>query len=151
MRRATPNDALLLVDLMNEFYAEAGLQLNRSRAGQAFDALLADDRLGSAWIIQSDAQDAGYLVLALKFAMEYGGTAAILDDLFVRKAFRGMGLASEALAELREFCERSQVRGISVEVGPENGAARALYRRSGFVETDHLLLNMALGDPLHAT
>src|ERR1022692_1382364 len=44
MRRASPNDIPLLVDLMAEFYAEAGYDLDRARAAGAFEAILGDDR-----------------------------------------------------------------------------------------------------------
>ena len=35
MRKASPNDIPLLVDLMAEFYAEGGYDLNRARAAEA--------------------------------------------------------------------------------------------------------------------
>ncbi len=54
MRKATPDDVEQLVELMAEFYAEGAYLLNRRRATEAFQTLLADDRLGHVWIIQAD-------------------------------------------------------------------------------------------------
>jgi hypothetical protein len=65
MRRATAPDIPLLVNLMSEFYGEAGYDLNHAHAEAAFAALVADKRLGRVWIIQAEHQDVGHLVLTL--------------------------------------------------------------------------------------
>jgi hypothetical protein len=53
MRRASSNDIPLLVGPMAEFYAEGAYDLNYARAAEAFAAVLADERLGCVWVIQS--------------------------------------------------------------------------------------------------
>ena len=151
MRKARIDDIPLLLDLMEEFYAEAGYKLNRLHAEQAFANLLADDRLGHVWIIDEDGGDAGYLVLTLKYAMEYGGMIGCLDDLFVKPAFRNRGLSSEALRQVRTFCKQSGTRALTVEVGRDNGPAQTVYRRTGFEEMDRQLLTLPLDDPSHVT
>jgi GNAT superfamily N-acetyltransferase len=151
MRRAGPNDIPLLVGLMTEFYAEAGYNLNNSRAAEAFAAILTDERLGYVWIIQAERRDVGHLVLTLRYAMEYGGIIACLDDLYVKSGWRNKGLSSGALAEVRSFCERVGIRALTVEVGHDNGPAQTVYRRAGFAEAaNRQLLALALAAPTHA-
>jgi len=150
MRRATPNDISLLVGLMAEFYAEGGYDLDQTRAQEAFAAILADERLGRVWMIESQHQDVGHLVLTLKYAMEYGGLIACLDDLYVKPAWRNQGLSTRALVEVREFCEQSGIRALTVEVDPNNGPAQSVYRRVGFAEAaGRQLLALALAAPTH--
>ncbi|WP_040585723.1 GNAT family N-acetyltransferase [Spirosoma luteum] len=136
MRKATPTDLPLLVELMAEFYAEGGYTLNQSHATKAFASLLADQRVGLVWLIETPTQPTavGYLVLSFCFSMEYGGMKAILDDLFVRIDYRNRGLSSQSLAELRAYCQQAGIRSLSVEVGPANGPAQRVYRRTGFVD-----------------
>jgi GNAT superfamily N-acetyltransferase len=134
---------------MTEFYAEAAYPLNHRRATEAFSALLAEDHLGQVWLIQTDSQDVGHVVVTLCFSMEYGGLIAFVDDLFVQRAFRGAGLGTAALAQVRAFCAKRGVRAILVETGRDNVAAQALYRRMGFVNTDRQLLALRLADPTH--
>lgn len=135
---------------MAEFYAEAGYALNRARAGEAFAAVLADERLGSVWIIQVEHQDVGHMVLTLRYAMEYGGLIACLDDLYVKRDWRNRGLATRALIEARSFCERDGIRALTVEVGQDNGPAQTVYRRVGFAETvGRQLLALPLAPPTH--
>jgi GNAT superfamily N-acetyltransferase len=149
MRKASPDDVQQLVTMMNEFYAEGGYPLNHQRATEAFETLLADDRLGYVWFIQSDGQNVGYVVLTLCYSMEYGGLSAIVDDLFVRLPFRRAGLATGALAKVRDFCTKRGVRAMHVETGRDNAAAQAVYRRAGFTHTDRQLLTLRLANPTH--
>jgi GNAT superfamily N-acetyltransferase len=150
MRRASADDIPLLVGLMTEFYAEAGYELDRERAAGAFAAVLADERLGYTWIIQEKHHDVGHVVLTLKYAMEYGGLVACLDDLYVKPGWRNKGLSTAALIEVRRFCETAGIRAVTVEVGHNNGPAQTVYRRVGFAEPpDRQLLILALADPAH--
>jgi len=150
MRRATPGDIPLLVDLMAEFYAEADYALDRARAAGAFTAILADERLGYVWIIQAENHDVGHIVLTLKYAMEYSGLIACLDDLYVKPDWRNRGLSTKALIEVRNFCKQAGIRALTVEVGHNNGPAQKVYRRVGFAEAaDRQLLALPLAAPTH--
>lgn len=94
---------------------------------------------------------AGYIVLTLSFSMEYGGLQGFVDDLFVREPYRGRGLATAALEEVRRTCEILCVRALHVEVGPANDTARGVYRRNGFEDSGRLLLTLPLAAPVHDT
>ena len=62
MRPAKASDLQTLLDLMADFYAEAGYSLDRPHAEEAFAALLADPRLGRIWLIENGAKAAGHVV-----------------------------------------------------------------------------------------
>jgi GNAT superfamily N-acetyltransferase len=150
MRRATPEDIPTLLTLMSEFYAESGFDLERSSAELAFAALLADERLGYVWLIADERTAVGYLVLALRFAMEFGGLIGCVDDLFVAPDSRNRGLGTAALMQVRDFCKVIGVRAITVEVGFANGPAQAVYRRLGMAAApDRQLLALPLAPPTH--
>jgi GNAT superfamily N-acetyltransferase len=137
--------------MMTEFYSDSPYTLNPRRAAVAFAALLADNRLGHVWFIQSDSRDVGYVVLTLSYSMEYGGLTAIVDDFFVERSFRGQGLGKAALSEVKSFCGRLGVRALHVETGRDNAAALAVYRHVGFTEMDRVRLTLGLLDPTHAS
>jgi ribosomal protein S18 acetylase RimI-like enzyme len=123
MTKASPEDIPKLVALMSEFYSEAAYKLNSQRAAEAFAALLSDEKLGFVWFIRSKSDDVGYLVLTLCYSMEFGGTNAYIDDFYINPAFRGVGLGTASLGELRAFCNERGYRAIHVETGRENTAA----------------------------
>jgi len=135
-RSATTDDIPILVDLMEEFYAEADYPLDRRWAADSFSALLLDAGLGSVWIVFHDSEPAGYAVLTVRFSMEYGGLDAFIDDLFVRPGHRRLGLGRAALRALFDECERRRVLAVHVEVGHDNVAAKELYRGYGLEQND---------------
>jgi GNAT superfamily N-acetyltransferase len=147
MRKASPDDVDVLVELMVEFYAEDAHPLNRRSAVEAFTALLADDRLGHAWLIEANGQDVGYIVVTLGYSMEFNGHNAFVDDFFIQPAFRHAGLGTAALAAVRSFCEKLGVRAVHLEVARDNAVAHAVYRRAGFEDTERQLLTLRLAAP----
>ena len=152
MRQAQPNDIATLVNLMAEFYAESDYELDRPFAEKSFATILADERLGYVWIINENGKDVGYVVITLRYGMEYSGLMACIDDLFVIPQSRNRGLSTAALLQVRDFCKSIGVRAITVEVGHSNSPAQTVYRRLGLAEvSDRQLLALALASPAHIT
>ena len=150
MRQANADDLADLLELMQEFYAEAGYALNPDRARAAFLPLLAPGQLGQVWLGELDGQVAGHLVLTFCYSMEYGGRSAFVDDLFVRPALRNRGVGRALVEQARAICEELGVRAMHLEVARANGPAQAVYRAVGFDSTDRELLTLALAAPTHA-
>lgn len=148
-RAARLTDVPALVALMSEFYAESGFPLATEPATRAFEMLIANSTLGTVWLLEADGEPAGYVVLTVCYAMEYGGLRGFVDDLYVRPSFRGRGLGGEAMAELRRAAAAYGVRALQVEVGSANDGARRLYARSGLVENGRLLLTLPLAPAVH--
>lgn len=136
IRKATLEDVPALVAMMREFYAESDYPLDRDWAAGSFQALLRDEAFGAAWIVSRDSEPAGYVVLTVRFSMEYGGLDAFVDDLFVRTEFRRRGLARALLKALFDECARRRVLAVHVEVGQDNDAAKALYGGFGLKPGD---------------
>ena len=149
MRSAAADDLETLLDLMADFYAEADYVLDRPHAQEAFAALLADPRLGLVWLIEQSSTAVGHVVVTFAFAMEYGGLTAVVDDFYVRPAFRGAGLGTAALAEVCRACAELGMRAMRVEVGGDNAVAQSVYRRIGFAAVDYQLMTLPLADPTH--
>ena len=149
IRQASRSDLADLLDLMREFYAEAGYPLRPERARAAFLPLLDPGELGQVWLADLEGQVGGHLVLTFCYSMEYGGRSAFVDDLFVRPALRNRGLGRALVQRARAVCEGLGVRAMHLEVARGNGPAQAIYRASGFESTDRELLTLALAAPTH--
>ena len=151
MRKASLVDVQQLVTMMAEFYSDSPYKLNPRRATETFTSLLADERLGHVWFIQANSKDVGYVVVTLCYSMNYGGLSAIVDDFFIRPAFRGAGLGKATMEEVRSYYASRGVRAMHVETGRDNTPALAVYRRTGFVDTDLVHLTLGLAEPTHAS
>ncbi len=64
---------------------------------------------------------------------------AIVDELFVRPAVRGRGMAGEAIYALGQALKQSTIKALHLEVDRSNDAAMRLYERSGFAPRDGYL------------
>ncbi|HUL96810.1 MAG TPA: GNAT family N-acetyltransferase [Usitatibacter sp.] len=133
---ASTADIPTLVDLMREFYAESHYPLDGEWAASSFRRLLADPSRGGAWIARSAGEPAGHVVLALRHSMEFGGLAGVIDDLFVRPAFRRQGVGAALVRAVFEACQERQAAAIEVEVGTANVAAGRLYESFGLSPND---------------
>ncbi len=131
VRLAQIIDIPALVSLMHDFYMEADFPLDRDWAAAAFRTLLTNPALGRVWIAMTDGTCMGYVVLSVRFAMEYGGMSAYMDDLYVRPAFRGQGVTTALLNTLSAYCKSAGCKSLHVEVGTQNLPARELYARYG--------------------
>jgi GNAT superfamily N-acetyltransferase len=149
VRLAGVDDIAALGALMVEFYAEAELSLTRTAAERTFQALLAAPAQGGAWLLESDGQPAGFVVLTVSFSMEYGGLRGFVDDFFVARRYRRRGLGGLALQAVKSECTRRGVRALLVETGPGNRDALSVYRRAGFGDTEHQLLKIELSPGVH--
>ena len=147
-RPANPNDLPRLMDLMTDFYRESGYRLDQRRSKIAFAAILEEPSLGLVWILEKDGRSVGYMVLTLGFSMEYGGRDAFLDDLFIHRDHRGVGLGKAALKTLLHACRDLDVRAVHLEVERTNAAAKTLYSKFGFKNNQRQLLTCRLKNPL---
>lgn len=148
---ASMTDVPALVALMTAFYDEADYPLPAGPAARAFASLLADARLGGAWLAELAGEAVGHAVLTLCFSMEYGGLRGFVDDLYVSPAARGHGVGAALLGAVQDACVTRGVRALHVEVGPANETARRLYARAGYLDSGHLLLTLPLAPPVHAS
>lgn len=149
IRRASYADVPSLVALMEVFYAESEFPLPTGPATRAFQRLLDQPELGTIWMMEDEGQPAGYVVLTVSYSMEFGGLRGFVDDLFVHPRCRRLGLATEALAEVRRECTNRGVRALLVETGPDNDRARSVYQRAGLKESGRLLLTLPLEPAVH--
>lgn len=87
--------------------------------------------LGCVMILECGGEIAGYSILINFWSNEFGGNVCFIDELYVKKEFRGKGLASGFIKYLAgiKFADSVALR---LEVTPDNINARKLYERLGF-------------------
>jgi len=149
IRAALMSDVGMLATMMIEVYAEADFPLGREAAQRAFEPLIRAPTQGGVWILECDATPAGFIVLTVMYAMEYGGLRGFVDDFYVRPRFRRRGLGAKALAVVKSHCLATGVRALFVQTGPDNDVAQRVYKRAGFTDTGHVLFAQPLAAPIH--
>ena len=138
---ATMADEPVLAELMREFYAHEGLAFDEARTLGAFRTLASDPNLGRLWIFRVDGEAVGYLAVTVCYSLEFAGRYALVDELYVREAHRGRGIATRAVELAAEACREMDLSALRLEVDVGNTRAMALYRRLGFVLQERYMMS----------
>jgi GNAT superfamily N-acetyltransferase len=148
-RAATPSDIPALLSLVRRYWEFEGIEgFTALRVELTLARLLAEPRLGAAWVAVERGQLAGYLIAVKVLSVEHQGVMAEIDEFFVlpeaRSRGAGAGLLAAAEAALaHEGCVRLQL-----QLGAGNVAARGFYERRGYRARDgYRLFDKALAAP----
>ena len=157
IERACEADAVELAALAGELFAiEPDFDADIGRQERGFRALLADSDRAVIFVARDccdgrapDASTglprdsksavvgplAGMLSCQLVISTAQGGPSGLLEDLFVRPAWRGRGIASALVAAVEAWCcERGATRvQLLADVGNDGGLA--FWERAGYAAT----------------
>ena len=126
------SDIDIIVKMMQEFYAIDNYPIDTTISKSLFKEFIADKNLGKAWLILSDNEIVGYVILTFIFSFEYQGKIAFLDELYLSKKARGKGIGSKAVAFIIEESKKLSLKLIYLEIENHNQNAQKLYIASGF-------------------
>ena len=137
IRKITKNDKHIYTEMVKDFYSSPAVLENipEENITSSFDLFLADTPYGDAFIFESEGQVAGYGVLAYTHSQEAGGKVVWIEEIYVKKEYRGRGLGSEFLEFVKESIPARRYR---LETEPENTRAAELYRRHGFEHFEYV-------------
>ncbi len=139
-RRASAVDVSRVLQLMRTYYREDGYPFDEALAARAVRELLANERLGWLWVIESGQKIVGYLAVTLGFSLEYRGRDAFIDELYLEPEARGKRLGTAALDVAYEACRAAGVHALHLEVERDKDRAIDFYRRAGFEDHDRCLM-----------
>jgi GNAT superfamily N-acetyltransferase len=129
---ATPDNLDLIVGMMRDLYQFDRLPFEEARARRALGGLIADDRVGRAFLIQEGDVVVGYVVLTFQYGLEVGGRETFVDELFIKEPHRGRGLGRQTFRFLDGFCRENGILAIHLAVELPNEQARRFYESIGF-------------------
>jgi GNAT superfamily N-acetyltransferase len=145
------SDLNTLVTFAQEFNQEDHHPFDETIVRAGLTQLLNDETAGRIWLIQTDGETVGYVVLTLGYRLAYG-RYAFIDEIYVRPAYRSQGIGRQAIAFAEEMCRELGVKALHLEVEQANVKARALYLAVGFVDYQHYLMTCWLKrPPTHST
>ncbi len=142
---ARPDDLDRIATLIAAFHDESGIESSDEDRRAAITPLLEGSPHGVAYLIGPVRAPLGYIVLTFGWSVEFGGLDGFVDEIFIRPAVRGRGVASEVLLELPKALATAGLRALHLDVARSNLAAQKLYARAGFVaREDNVLMSKRL-------
>ena len=94
----------------------------------------------SLYVIRSDGVSAGFVHIGWR-----GGNVAWIEDIYIDRARRGQGLASQAIACAEKIIAKDKrYTAVCMDVSPRNADALRLYARLGYTGIGMLTLRKEL-------
>lgn len=137
---ATPDDLPRLLPMVAALHEGEGYGTDDAHREAALAPLLDGSPHGAVWLIGPRMAPVGYVVVTFGWSIEFGGLDGIVDEVFIRPAVRGRGMATEALNALCKALAQSGVKALHLEVDRTNADACRLYSRCKFEARDSYML-----------
>jgi ribosomal protein S18 acetylase RimI-like enzyme len=140
LKLARPEDLDRLIGLVSAFHAEAGINQDTDHRREALAPLLEGIPHGCVYLIGPARAPLGYVILTFGWSVEFGGMDAFIDEIYIRPAVRGRGIATEVLLDLPKALAGAGLTALHLEVDRTNETAQKLYLRTGFKPRDRYVL-----------
>ncbi len=140
LRLARPEDMDRLMGLVTAFHTEEGIAQDADQTRNALAPLLEGIPHGCVYLIGPGRAPLGYIILTFGWSVEFGGMDGFVDEIYIRPAVRGRGIASEVLLDLPKALAGAGLTALHLEVDRTNESAQKLYLRTGFKPRDRYML-----------
>lgn len=125
-------DIEIITQMMQDFYAIDNYPMDVEVTKTLFQEFISNEHLGKSWLIYSENEIVGYIILTFIFSFEYGGKIAFLDELFIKETARGKGFGKEAIQFIQGEVPKLSLKLLYLEVEPHNENAQKLYLAHDF-------------------
>jgi len=106
-----------------------GQKMSRQKILRTVRELSAHPEKGGITLAQAGDQVVGYAIVIRYWSNEYGGDIACIDELYVKPAWRGLGIGASWFDQI---AGSGDYRALLLETTPANQRAREFYVRQGF-------------------
>lgn len=131
IRAMTREDRAAVLEMMRVFYTSPAVLSNGSEEifENDIENCVNDSPYLEGYIIENAGQIQGYGMVAKSFSTEFGKPCIWIEDLYIKDAFRGLGIGNVFLDYIADRYAGCLLR---LEVEEENRRAMKLYRKCGF-------------------
>jgi ribosomal protein S18 acetylase RimI-like enzyme len=125
-------DISTITQMMQDFYAIDNYPMDIEESKKLFQEFISNENYGKSWLIYSEKEIIGYIILTFIFSFEYGGKIAFVDELFIKETARGKGIGKEAIQFIQREVPKLSLKLLYLEVEPHNENAQKLYLAHDF-------------------
>ena len=133
-------DIEIITLMMQDFYAIDNYPMDVEVTKTLFQEFISNEHLGKSWLIYSENEIVGYIILTYIFSFEYGGKIAFVDELFIKETARGKGIGKEAIQFIQREVPKLSLKLLYLEVEPHNENAQKLYLAHDFERHNRKLM-----------
>ena len=131
IRNMRKEDTQEVFDMMQVFYHSPAVFTNGSEEifRKDIENCINECPYLEGYVFENEGQIQGYAMLAKSFSTEFGKPCIWVEDLYIREAYRGLGVGSRFFAYIEKKYPDTIIR---LEVEEENERAVKVYRKCGY-------------------
>lgn len=133
-----------ITQMMQDFYAIDNYPIDIEVSKKLFKEFILDEKFGKAWLIYTNEEIVGYVILTFVFSFEYKGRIVFLDELYIKENFRGKGIGKQTIDFIKIQASNQNIKLIYLEVENHNQNAQKLYLANDFEVHNRKLLKHKL-------
>lgn len=138
--RYTESDKRDVLLMMETFYAIDDYPFDATSSQINLEEFTSESHLGRLYLIKHHSENIGYIILTFGYSFEYRGRDAFIDEFFIKKDFRGLGIGNLTMDFIASEAKELGVKAIHLEVESHNVKARSLYLKKGYDANSRELL-----------
>jgi GNAT superfamily N-acetyltransferase len=142
---ARPEDADAVVALLAAQLEEHAIPLDRELLADTVRQALADDRHALILVARQDGRPVGVAYLSFGLILERGGTAMVLEELYVVPELRGQHIGTALLRAALDIARARGCRSVELEIERSHARASNLYARAGFQPLERVHWTLPMG------
>ncbi|MBI6629793.1 GNAT family N-acetyltransferase [Pontibaca salina] len=135
---AKPADLERLSALVKGFDEETEQPRDQDQRRAALMPLLDGVPHGAIYLIGPARAPMGYVVVSFGWSLELGGMDGRIDQIYLRRAVRRRGIATEVLTTLPTALANAGVKALHLKVDRDNEAAMRLAAKAKFMSRDDI-------------
>lgn len=131
IREMEEKDRKQVLEMMRVFYASHAVWSDGSEEifEADFTACISDSPFLEGYVFENAQDIQGYAMVAKSFSTEFGKPCIWIEDIYVKGAYRGLGIGSRFLKFIESRYPNAILR---LEVESENERAVNVYQKCGF-------------------
>lgn len=131
IRSMIKEDTQEVFDMMQVFYRSPAVFTNGSEEifRNDIENCVNDCPYLEGYVFENEGEIQGYAMLAKSFSTEFGKPCIWIEDLYIKEAYRGLGIGSRFFAYIEKKYPDTIIR---LEVEEENERAVKVYRKCGY-------------------
>ncbi len=135
---ASEVDLPLLADFLNELFSlEKDFIPDREKQLRGLSLIYASPQIGQLFVLRVDEKVVGMVNALITVSTAEGARVLILEDVFVSKELRGIGLGRRLVEHVLDWARAQGLTRVTLLADQDNQSALHFYRKLGF-EHSHM-------------
>ncbi len=138
IRNLELKDRIEFIDMATEFYDSNAVlhSIPVEYMECTFSEAMSNSPYVKCHIIEHNSETAGYGLISITYSNEVGGLVVLIEELFIKEPFRGLGLGGKYLDFIHNMYSGT-ARRFRLEISKTNTDAERLYLRKGYKELNY--------------